>query len=101
MLKIVQVANHFFQTSCLFEAWIDGCCEMKQDQVGFSKGTIFVWLARSSKVNHNFEILDLISMKGTDHDDAGSPEQAHSKVLDFQPLSRKYRPPKECKILVC
>ena len=59
-------------------------------------------LACSSKVNHNFEIwlnlcLDLISMKGTDYENAGSPEQAHSKVLDFQPLSRKNWPQKSVK----
>ena len=56
------------------------------------KGYNFCLACCFSKVNHNFEILDLISMKGTDHDDAGQPEQAHSKALDFQPLSRQNLP---------
>ena len=28
------IANHFFQTGCLFETSVDGFCEMEQDQVG-------------------------------------------------------------------
>ena len=68
MLKLVQVV--FFQTNCLFEVLVDGCCEMEQDQVGFQRVQFLSGLLES-KVNHNFEILDLISMKGTDHDDAG------------------------------
>ena len=37
MLKLVQVANHFFEKSCPFEAWVGACSEMEHDQVGFQK----------------------------------------------------------------
>ena len=99
MLKIVQVANHFFQTSCLFEAWIDGCCEMTRSvfqRVQFLSGLL------ESKVNHNFEILDLISMKGTDYDDAGSPERTQKCFIfnlwagKMEPESVKYWFVKSC-----